>query len=356
MEALTLLKYWRGGASGGAAATATATTLRQEVVEPPELEEDDGDDDGPFFDLELALPCNEENSNLSLSLSPSDDLFFRGRFVTIEESSSSSSSLSSDSCSPVYDTAEPVSKLQLVLSLLKTATKLRVSVLGSKKSKSAPEIANADQSPPILSKFFTVKFRFEEVHSNPVVSLFTRDFSSKSSSGTKENRHSSCDEVGSEERRFVKDVLQKYVKMIKPFYAKRFGSEKLGLAEIKSAENGGKLGDYVNVPLGLRVASKHLGKSRSASSAPPRIPPMAPHQGSRRDDSLLQQQDGIQSAILHCKRSFNGCRGKDIHIFSIRRLRWISSSPCLICMAFRCRDRFLHQRKSGIRGREQDFF
>ncbi|KAK9147369.1 hypothetical protein Scep_006126 [Stephania cephalantha] len=347
MEALTLLKYWRGGASGGAAATATATTLRQVVVAPPELEEDDSnDDDGPFFDLELALPCNEENvsrededeehedddeeeeeerdfdftvssgltssaneSNLSLSLSPSDDLFFRGRFVTIEESSSSSSSLSSDSCSPVYDTAEPVSKLQLALSLLKTATKLRVSVLGSKKSKSAPEIANADQPPPILSKFFTVKFRFEEVHSNPVVSLFTRDFSSKSSSGTKENRHSSCDEVGSEERRFVKDVLQKYLKMIKPFYAKRFGSEKLGFAEIKSAENGGKLGDYVNVPLGLRVASKHLGKSRSASSAPPKIPPMAPHQGSRRDDSLLQQQDGIQSAILHCKRSFNGCRG-----------------------------------------------
>jgi len=29
----------------------------------------------------------------------------------------------------------------------------------------------------------------------------------------------------------------------------------------------------------------------------------------RRDDSLLEQENGIQSAILHCKRSFNASRG-----------------------------------------------
>ncbi|KAK9114372.1 hypothetical protein Syun_021169 [Stephania yunnanensis] len=54
-----------------------------------------------FHDLVRSTGSANE-SNLSLSLSPSDDLFFRGRFVTIEESSSSSSSLSSDSCGPVY--------------------------------------------------------------------------------------------------------------------------------------------------------------------------------------------------------------------------------------------------------------
>jgi len=50
----------------------------------------------------------------------------------------------------------------------------------------------------------------------------------------------------------------------------------------------------VPLPAGLR---KHLGKGR----APP--PPF--ESSKRRDDSLLQQHDWIQGAILHCKRSFN---------------------------------------------------
>lgn len=63
-----------------------------------------------------------------------------------------------------------------------------------------------------------------------------------------------------------------------------------------------------NLPAGLRIVCKHLGKSRSASSAVAAAP-TAPVMSRRRDDSLLQQQDGIQSAILHCKRSFNASRG-----------------------------------------------
>ena len=52
---------------------------------------------------------------------------------------------------------------------------------------------------------------------------------------------------------------------------------------------------------GLRIVSKRLRKSRSASAvvAAVRSPPR------RRDDSLAEQEDGIQSAIAHCKRSFN---------------------------------------------------
>ncbi|GAY39203.1 hypothetical protein CUMW_042560 [Citrus unshiu] len=65
-----------------------------------------------------------------------------------------------------------------------------------------------------------------------------------------------------------------------------------------------------NIPERLKVVCKHLGKSRSASSA---LVPAAPAGvvTSRRDDSLLQQQDGIQSAILHCKRSFNASRDSE---------------------------------------------
>ncbi|TYI84155.1 hypothetical protein E1A91_D05G344200v1 [Gossypium mustelinum] len=50
----------------------------------------------------------------------------------------------------------------------------------------------------------------------------------------------------------------------------------------------------------LRGVCKQLGKSRSTSSASSPI--------SRRDDSLLLQHDGIQSAILHCKKSLNSSR------------------------------------------------
>ena len=54
------------------------------------------------------------------------------------------------------------------------------------------------------------------------------------------------------------------------------------------------------------MAKKHLGKSDSAV-----IHSMVRDTTSskKRDDSLLQQQDGIQSAILHCKRSFNSSKG-----------------------------------------------
>ncbi|KAE8716234.1 hypothetical protein F3Y22_tig00110156pilonHSYRG00617 [Hibiscus syriacus] len=47
-------------------------------------------------------------------------------------------------------------------------------------------------------------------------------------------------------------------------------------------------------------AYKHLEKSKSSSASASPI--------NRRDDSLLLQHDGIQSAILHCKRSFNSSR------------------------------------------------
>jgi len=71
------------------------------------------------------------------------------------------------------------------------------------------------------------------------------------------------------------------------------GSQTEGTASVKGQKQGN-----VSLPAGLR---KHLGKGRSA--APP--PPQPLESSKRRDDSLLQQHDWIQGAILHCKRSFN---------------------------------------------------
>ncbi|MCL7028294.1 hypothetical protein MKW94_030740 [Papaver nudicaule] len=83
---------------------------------------------------------------------------------------------------------------------------------------------------------------------------------------------------------------------------------------ISSSKNLRKQG-VGNLPNGLRIVRKHLGKSRSASSVNPVTATTnsasSGIQAKRRDDSLLQQQDGIQSAILHCKRSFNASRDTD---------------------------------------------
>ncbi|EPS62092.1 hypothetical protein M569_12702, partial [Genlisea aurea] len=109
-------------------------------------------------------------------------------------------------------------------------------------------------------------------------------------------------------------TMHKYLKMVKPFYvrvSKRYaGKLKLSGRENTAARSSGKreitqlnLGNG-KLQAGLKVVRKHLGKSRSTSAVA--TPSQAPT--NRRDDSLLQLQDGIQSAILHCKKSFNASR------------------------------------------------
>jgi hypothetical protein len=172
-----------------------------------------------------------------------------------------------------------------------------------------------------------IKFKVEEV---PIVSLFTRDNSSKGNTNNNKSQKQNTEHEPLsplEEKRFSKEVvMHKYLKMVKPLYirvSRRYShgeksSEKVeaeiateGETVVESEENNVKSQNQKqgNIPAGLRVVYKHLGKSRSASSAVAASPPVLVS-SKRRDDSLLQQQDGIQGAILHCKRSFNASRGK----------------------------------------------
>ncbi|XP_010445307.1 PREDICTED: probable membrane-associated kinase regulator 5 [Camelina sativa] len=59
-----------------------------------------------------------------------------------------------------------------------------------------------------------------------------------------------------------------------------------------------------NLPSGIRSVRRQLGKSRSASAAIGGVSPA----NRVVDESFQVQQDGIQSAILHCKKSFHGSR------------------------------------------------
>lgn len=420
MEAFSLLKYWRrGGATGVFSADAAGTHPRSAVLTAVSSHSSDSDDDidgdgdgddGPFFDLEFsAVPedeveeeevkvegnerCKissnqeEDESDLdeseneaevkftlssssssvegvdpnNVSLSPSDELFFKGSLVPIEPSSL------------LLTASEANSKFSS--SLLKSATKFRVLMLKLKKPKAnatektgksdgdvsatpklqvkkVSENEKAETQNRTQSKFLTVKFKVEEV---AIKSLFTRDNSSKgnnnsSSSSSSKTQKRNLDEAcstnaansPSDEKKFSKDVMQKYLKKVKPLYirvSKRYG-EKLkfsgqlsltGNAATKAGpspppstavkeeavtdvpqtvEKNQKQG---NIPTGLRIVRKHLGKSRSASSAVVAATPVA---SNRRDDSLLQQQDAIQGAILHCKRSFNSSRDSESSILS----------------------------------------
>ncbi|KAF7131570.1 hypothetical protein RHSIM_Rhsim09G0202200 [Rhododendron simsii] len=105
-------------------------------------------------------------------------------------------------------------------------------------------------------------------------------------------------------RRFPKVVIQKYLKLINPFYSR--ASKKEHTQTVKSANQVSKKTTPFSSPRKqvvekqrIRVAREHLGRSHSAAASRVRSVP------ARRDDSLLLQHDGIQSAILHCKRSYN---------------------------------------------------
>ncbi|KAF6154540.1 hypothetical protein GIB67_027813 [Kingdonia uniflora] len=389
MEAFSLLKYWRSTANGNGACkdanirtTNTTTTLRQVA----ETEDEERVDEGPFFDLEFTVPHEEQRSSNNggddeeeeeesesegderefnfrvsscstgdhtdpnLSLSPSDDLFFKGSFDPLELTEPTQ-------FKPISTTTATMEK-----------TKFGVFSLGFKKPKgiiSTEKVVENNNNggvstkagTPSNSKSFTVKFKVEEV---PIVSLFVRDSSSRKSSNKINNNNKeipqSVEEIAaSEEKKFQ---VQKYLKMIKPLYvkvSKRYG-EKLGFSgqlslassaktetptlinpktqtPISSKTHGGGgggesdgatttttttelvvnnvasnvvKGQKMGSSTGLRVFGMHLGKSRSGSAAVAAINP-----SKRRDDSLIQQQDGIHGAILHCKRSFNSSRDSD---------------------------------------------
>ncbi|KAK3159670.1 hypothetical protein QOZ80_1BG0049610 [Eleusine coracana subsp. coracana] len=199
---------------------------------------------------------------------------------------------------------------------------------------------------------FLIKFRVDEA-----ASLFTRDNSSRSSDamdrpgGQSQAVAAAAGGDAEEERnKMVKEVVLKYLNKMKPLYVKvarlRFPNAANAGGDDTDAEPDhptspapspaahsespsssaaaaaapapvvvacGVWAPRASVPAGLKQVCKRLGKSRSASSAvaaaPPPATPTAVAGHQRRDDSLLQVQDGIQSAIAHCKRSFNASKG-----------------------------------------------
>ncbi|KAE8809377.1 putative membrane-associated kinase regulator 2 [Hordeum vulgare] len=328
------------------------------------------EDDAAFFDLEFAVPGDEsaasdaEEERVEFNFSVAGDAASGGEVVAVEPVVPVSET---ENC--VGKEAEPAATAEApAASFLRPATKFRVLLLKLRKPKvpvaaegNAGAAAGAGGSPAPKTNRFLIKFRVEDA---PFVSLFTRDNSSRTSdagSGTGAARPavqapqpSDAVAITAEERRFAKEVMLKYLNKIKPLYVKvsrRYG-ERLRFAGASEGEETdaepepspspsatpspaptqpraapppqpqpvvvacGVRAPRASVPAGLKQACKRLGKSRSASSAvaaapSPSATPPTPAQPQRRDDSLLQLQDGIQGAIAHCKRSFNASKGSE---------------------------------------------
>lgn len=165
------------------------------------------------------------------------------------------------------------------------------------------------------AKVFAVKLNVDDFRSSPALSRdnSTRSFGSKV--------RSSNNEEPPKPEKFSKEVLRKYLKLIKPLYVKvskrysdkeKFSSGEGFAASPSSSPSVMSVSSRTEKQgKGMKAVSKHLGKSRSASSTVAG----AGSPASRSDDTLLQQHDGIQSAILHCKRSFNSREGS---MYSVR--------------------------------------
>ncbi|KAI7746468.1 hypothetical protein M8C21_010462 [Ambrosia artemisiifolia] len=114
------------------------------------------------------------------------------------------------------------------------------------------------------------------------------------------------DQVSS--KRFTKDVINKYLNIMKPSYVKvsKRCTEKSRLSDSYVTPEASPASSVFSPRkderksggrTAFRDVRKHLGKNRS-SSAIMQTP-------ARKSDDSVLQQDGIQGAILHCKRSFN---------------------------------------------------
>ncbi|XP_073274314.1 probable membrane-associated kinase regulator 2 [Primulina huaijiensis] len=148
----------------------------------------------------------------------------------------------------------------------------------------------------------SAKCKEEEMH---VSLVFARDNSLRSK--MLEEKHSRERETTSSvvsPEKLSRNSVRKYLKLIKPLYAKvskrqneKQVKSKTSLTPLPSPVNVSKLGDGRSIIGSFKVVARHSGQSRYASAAQPPI--------RRRDDSLLEQHDGIQGAILHCKESYN---------------------------------------------------
>ncbi|CAJ2629946.1 unnamed protein product [Trifolium pratense] len=313
MDALNFFKFWKNNTT----TTTCNITVPHLVVET----DTESDEDDSFFDLELTMNDfdNKENNTNKTNHNPqtktqktSSITYEKTQLDNVPQKTtfplSPNEPISKRKVLPI----EPISKPQSPISLLRSAPSFRIFTFrkqrrtGSEKTEELRK-TECEKNQRKETKVFSVKLNIEDFHSTPTLSRVnsTRNFGIK-------NQNHETEEPKPE--RVSKEILQKYLKLIKPLYVKvskrysdkvKFSGDGMTVnASPSSSPAVGSVGlrkeKQGSFPTGMKVVSKHLGKSRSSGTVAGVGSP-----ANRSDDTLLQQHDGIQSAILHCKRSFN---------------------------------------------------
>ncbi|XP_071732222.1 membrane-associated kinase regulator 5-like [Rutidosis leptorrhynchoides] len=158
--------------------------------------------------------------------------------------------------------------------------------------------SNSDDEESFFELVFTNCADESEFEDAKIGALLTRDNSLRSKFDME-----SKDQNNTSSKRFNKDVVKKYLNLMKPKLSKR-SNDKSRLSE-KSITPSSSPGSSVFSPKRgggrgtvFRDVRKRLGKSRSASA-------ILQTPVTKSDDSAIEQHDSITSAILHCKKSYN---------------------------------------------------
>ncbi|KAL5561670.1 hypothetical protein UlMin_031417 [Ulmus minor] len=223
---------------------------------PPDFEENNNCPDektANFFSTGFSslFPCRisdfeEESSKIPTRTASSKELFYP--IPSLSQSPSRVDPISKRKILPV----EPISKPQSPMALLKSSPTLRVFFTTQKTQKIEP----------CKGKLFTLKLNLED--------------DSKSSTRKPRIKLQNLRSEDSKTERFSKEVLHKYLKLVKPLYVKvsKRCSEKINAygdfsmpsppsSPSMMSSMGSMREKLGNIPAGIRIMCKHLRKNRS---------------------------------------------------------------------------------------------
>ncbi|CAA0812954.1 Unknown protein [Striga hermonthica] len=300
MEALGILRFWRNAGAGASAVSIPGVYLARNPVSG--TDEEETDDDDSFFDLVIRSPEYEivaKNRNEGLK-----DILMRKND---------------------YSSSKPRSPV----SILRRGPKFKVFIQGFRKQRrrekngpiavesKANQVNRLRGSSKLEQSNRSAAKTGSEASFGPV---FPRDNSLR----TKMLKESCECGASSDVLAVGEKSVPRYMKLIKPFYAK-------AASKARSSEFSTPSSSPLTAPANLsprkfcevsrvgsfKVITRGLGKSRTASAAGrgksrPASAADGPPPLCRRDDLLMEQHDGIQGAILHCKKSFNNSSYQEI--------------------------------------------
>ncbi|CAN7006363.1 hypothetical protein IGI04_010031 [Brassica rapa subsp. trilocularis] len=253
MEALTFMKFWLTNTTVNKPRRETriseSAVRSSAALEDSEVDLSEGDDS--FFELEISL------SDFSLH-----------KNKTPEEKQTTFSV----SKSKVIPLVETTSKPQSPTTPLNSGRKFRAFSFKKKEN----------------NRSLNVMFKTEDQTTT------TTSFGKTTTTATSQLKP---DTIFSEDSVSSVSSSKRFFDLIKPLYNKTTKKQSVNSVSTSPASSPATAREKQrnSKPSGIR---RQLGKSRSASAT------LSP--AKRVDESLQVQQDGIQSAILHCKKSFQG--------------------------------------------------